>query len=289
MLLPLLFITGFASMPSDTCTLDSGVPVQWKPGCCEDPTGFRDADAIVKYPNSTGSCATKDNHIGTTDPRVFGPSLWRAFHLIAANFPSPPTDAAHQACVNFVMALPYLVPCRHCGWDLGKFIKRNIQNDTISDPGCFGFSEETQDFTEPCESPERACTSTYNLTSFFARAHNNVNSHTNPCRKPYTTKDALQQYLAAPEGTCLHNTVWGSKQLCTGPYCNANLPPGPAGDERYGTPCYLPGSGVPNGTGCDPKLDSCPDPAADPGALYFGVQDSCDDITAEACGTVKCD
>ena len=131
MLLPLLFITGFASMPSDTCTLDSGVPVQWKPGCCEDPTGFRDADAIVKYPNSTGSCATKDNHIGTTDPRVFGPSLWRAFHLIAANFPSPPTDAAHQACVNFVMALPYLVPCRHCGWDLGEFIKRNIQNDTF--------------------------------------------------------------------------------------------------------------------------------------------------------------
>ena len=35
--------------------------------------------------------------------------------MIAANFPSPPTDAARQACVAFIVALPYLVPCWHCG------------------------------------------------------------------------------------------------------------------------------------------------------------------------------
>eukprot|EP00964_Phaeocystis_antarctica_P049999 scaffold28965_cov65-Phaeocystis_antarctica.AAC.2 len=67
--------------------------------------------------------------------------------MIAANFPSPPTDAARQACVAFIVALPYLVPCRHCGWDLGEFIKRNIENRTVVDPKCFGISNETQDFT----------------------------------------------------------------------------------------------------------------------------------------------
>ena len=253
----LLFTPGFASTPG--CTLStSGVPVQWKnepiDECCTDPSGIQDEMSLFKPKNSSavGTCTTKDKPAASTDPRVFGPALWRAFHLIAANFPSPPTEAAHQACVAFIMALPYLVPCRHCGWDLGEFIKRNIENDTVVDPKCFGFSHKTQDFTEPCESPERACMSTYRMTSFFARAHNNVNSHTNPCRKPYTTEEALDQYLAAPDGTCFHNTVWGSKQLCTGPYCSTNRPCTPDGPSRYGTPCYQAGSDSTNfsGTGC---------------------------------------
>ena len=189
----LLFTPGFASTPG--CTLStSGVPVQWKnepiDECCTDPSGIQDEMSLFKPKNSSavGTCTTKDKPAASTDPRVFGPALWRAFHLIAANFPSPPTEAAHQACVAFIMALPYLVPCRHCGWDLGEFIKYNIDHEDDTDynirQGCFGFSNETGDFTEPCESPERACMSTYRLTSFFARAHNNVNSHTNPCRKP---------------------------------------------------------------------------------------------------------
>jgi len=209
--------------------------------------------------------------------------------MIAANFPSPPTKAAHQACVAFIMALPYLVPCRHCAWDLGEFIKRNIENDNHTNTsGCFGFSNETLDFTERCESPERACMSTYKLTSFFARAHNNVNSHTNPCRKPYTTEEALDQYLAAPDGTCFHNTVWGSKQLCTGPYCNTTLPPG---TSRYGTSCYQVGSDSTNfsGTGCPFNSISgtfdCPDLVH---SLYYGTDSTCDNATAEACGTVHC-
>eukprot|EP00964_Phaeocystis_antarctica_P007517 scaffold4073_cov61-Phaeocystis_antarctica.AAC.4 len=222
-LLFLLFTPGFASTLD--CTLSpSGVPVQWKnkpvDKCCTDPSGIQDEMSLFKPKNSSavGTCTTKDKPAASTDPRVFGPTLWKAFHLIATNFPSPPTKAAHQACVAFIMALPYLVPCRHCGWDLGVFIKFNIdhENDTVVDPKCFGFSHKTQDFTEPCESPERACMSTYRMTSFFAL--------TKPCRKPYTTEEALDQYLAAPDGTCFHNTVWGSKQLCTGPYCSTNRP-----------------------------------------------------------------
>ena len=161
---------------------------QWNDGdgCCTNPSG----SGTLADPH--GACATKDKPFATTDPRAFGPTLWKAFHMIAANFPSPPTKAAHQACVAFITALPYLVPCRHCGWDLGEFIKYNIDHEDDTDynirQGCFGFSNETGDFTEPCESPERACMSTYRLTSFFARAHNNVNSHTKPCRKPYTPR-----------------------------------------------------------------------------------------------------
>ena len=217
--------------------------------------------------------------------------------MIAANFPSPPTEAAHQACVAFITALPYLVPCRHCGWDLGEFIKRNIDNDTLTDPGCFGFSNEPGVYFSQsvCESPERACMSTYRLTSFFARAHNNVNSHTNPCRKPYTTEEALDQYLFAPNGTCHHNTVWGSNpekslanQLCTGPYCDKSR------DAITGS-CYQPGSLLPaggNGTGC-PSGDCPADlvrPEAGPDFRYYGTNltAGCDTAIAVACGTVQC-
>lgn len=287
----LLFTPSFASPPALDCTGSGSTDVtvrQWIDGCCTDPSG----SGTLADPS--GACATKDMPFSTTDPRVFGPTLWKAFHMIAANFPSPPTKAAHQACVAFIMALPYLVPCRHCGWDLGQFIKHNIENDNHTNTsGCFGF--DGQGFTERCESPERACMSTYRMTSFFARAHNNVNSHTNPCRKPYTTKQALDQYLAAPEGTCFHNTIWGSKQLCTGPYCNTNLPPfppnGTGGPARYGTSCYQPGSLLPaggNGTGC---LGDCPDLVnreADVDFPYYGADTGCDTDTAVACGNLQC-
>ena len=284
---------------------------QWNDGdgCCTNPSG----SGTLADPH--GACATKDKPFATTDPRAFGPTLWKAFHMIAANFPSPPTKAAHQACVAFITALPYLVPCRHCGWDLGEFIKYNIDHEDDTDynirQGCFGFSNETGDFTEPCESPERACMSTYRLTSFFARAHNNVNNHTNPCRKPYTTEEALDQYLTAPDGTCYHNTVWGSdpdpnkaNQLCTGPYCKTNLTPYinstgaagfPATSARYGTSCYQPGSDqwVPSdGTGC--PFGDCPDLVTPKAGLadyrYYGTNGAtgCNKDTALACGAVKC-
>eukprot|EP00964_Phaeocystis_antarctica_P146228 scaffold112426_cov63-Phaeocystis_antarctica.AAC.4 len=284
----LLFTTAFASAPALDCTGSGSTDPtvrQWIKGCCTNPSG----SGTLQDPS--GACATKAKPFSTADPRVFGPALWKAFHMIAANFPSPPTKAAHQACVAFITALPYLVPCRHCGWDLGDFIKRNIDNDGQTDPGCFGF--DGQGFSQSvCESPERACMSTYRMTSFFARAHNNVNSHTNPCRKPYTTEEALDQYLYAPDGTCHHNTVWGSdpvpdlaNQLCTGPYCDKTPITGS---------CYQPGSLLPvggDGTGC---IGDCPDlgtpEAGHADYRYYGTNATagCDTNTAVACGNVQC-
>ena len=107
-----------------------------------------------------------------------------------------------------------------------------------------------------------------------------------------TTEEALDQYLAAPDGTCFHNTVWGSNQLCTGPYFNTNLPPyhQDGTSARYGTSCYQAGGDSTNGTGC---LSDCPDlvhPEADISFPYYGTDSAkgCDNATAEACGTVQC-
>jgi len=223
----------------------------------------------VHSPNLPGHCI---DDAPTSDPRVFGPALWKAFHLIAANWPNPPTEAARQACVGFVMALPYMVPCRHCGWHLGEFIKTNIEMDGEESADCAGAPGEST-----CQSPAEACKSQFNLTRFFVRAHNNVNQHTNPCRAPYTTADAFAQYKKASPKFCYHNIVWGSAQLCSGPY-------------------YDQGGSVSSafsGTGCAPGVASC-DPLApasqlDVDNLYFGVNSTCQPASAQSCGSVSCD
>ena len=45
-----------------------------------------------------GECGTRV----TTDPRVF-----------AQNYPTDPNEEAHRACVNFIMAIPYMLPCAY--------------------------------------------------------------------------------------------------------------------------------------------------------------------------------
>lgn len=53
----------------------------------------------------------------TGDPRVFGPYTWRTVHRFAQFYPIDPTTEVQEACVNFINALPFLLPCPHCGHD----------------------------------------------------------------------------------------------------------------------------------------------------------------------------
>jgi len=194
---------------------------------------------------------------------VFGPHTWKTFHTMAVNYHSPPTEVAVDACTNFLNALPYLIPCAHCAYDLGQFIRTNANKNGLFDSECGGAT--TEDFDESlCLKPEEACKSQRTLVSFFVRAQNNVNQHVHPCRPRFTIMQAYNTY--AEEHICAHSVVWGSKQICGGGYAYpADSPKGSIAG--------------PKGTGTSPKG----------GPDYYGADaDGCSPETALACGTVEC-
>jgi hypothetical protein len=93
---------------------------------------------------------------------------WTAW-LPQVNYHSPPTEVAVDACTNFLNALPYLIPCAHCAYDLGQFIRTNANKNGLFDSECGGAT--TEDFDESlCLKPEEACKSQRTLVSFFVRA-----------------------------------------------------------------------------------------------------------------------
>ena len=56
----------------------------------------------------------------TADPRVFGPFTWRTLHRFMQLYPVNPSNQTQEACVRFVNALPFLIPCPHCGYDFSQ-------------------------------------------------------------------------------------------------------------------------------------------------------------------------
>jgi hypothetical protein len=191
------------------------------PGACENPAGDLNAPGVLLRP---GSC---ESEITTVDPRAFGPHLWRAFHMIGANFPCPPTQRAYEACINFTYALPYMLPCSHCGYHLGQFIQTNIAMSGTVHDACMGarINERGED-ESICLSPESFCRSQRNLTSFFVRAHNHVSNITHPCQARWTVDEALDEHKTLRGQFCPHNIVWGETQICRGWYCeNEGGPP----------------------------------------------------------------
>lgn len=69
-----------------------------------------------------GQCGNRT----TADPRVFGPYTWRTLHRFMQHYPLSPSAETQEACVRFVNALPWLIPCPHCGYDFSQFIVDNI-------------------------------------------------------------------------------------------------------------------------------------------------------------------
>ena len=48
------------------------------------------------------------------DPTVWGPSVWRALHLIALGYPPSPTDEDIRSYGAFFSALAAVIPCDSC-------------------------------------------------------------------------------------------------------------------------------------------------------------------------------
>ena len=60
----------------------------------------------------------------SSDPRVFGPPTWRALHYMARHYPEEPRGTTRRACVRFLGALPFMLPCARCGAHLRRFLRR---------------------------------------------------------------------------------------------------------------------------------------------------------------------
>mmetsp|Transcript_87182 Transcript_87182/g.241764 ORF Transcript_87182/g.241764 Transcript_87182/m.241764 type:complete len:492 (+) Transcript_87182:50-1525(+) len=216
---PLLLVAGNCTPATGDAAEAALLQVRLQPGLPEAFGGHWDHEHKCRYPGGNpkemvrtagargtlGVCL--QNHT-TADPRVFGPIFWKAFHIFAQNYPEDPADTTHQACGNFTRAIPFLLPCPHCGHDFSEFIKLNEKHDGC--PGvlgdCMGAKGENT-----CQSPDEACKSRDGLVSFYVRAHNNVNHNAHPCRKRWTVEDARGEYSAF--NACLHNIVWGSCQI----------------------------------------------------------------------------
>ena len=117
----------------------------------------------------------------TADPRVFGPELWRSLHRIAVNYPKKPSKDTIKHAVNFLEAIPYMIPCSHCGCDFLLYL-------------------ETLNL-------KKVCSSKQNLVKFMVDAHNRVSKHLDPKKKLWTVKEANKKYTK--ENVCIgHKPVW---------------------------------------------------------------------------------
>ena len=106
---------------------------------------------------------------------VFGPYIWTAFHLMAHNYPLHPNKTTQLRAKQFINAIPWMLPCSNCGYHLKHFIEKEY------------LPNSTNKFAHITKTRET-------MMDFFVAAHNNVTEHTDPQKKPWTTKKANQYY-----------------------------------------------------------------------------------------------
>ncbi|TFJ83153.1 hypothetical protein NSK_005542 [Nannochloropsis salina CCMP1776] len=154
-----------------------------------------------------GQCGNRT----TGDPRVFGPYTWRTVHRFAQFYPIDPTTEVQEACVNFINALPFLLPCPHCGHDFVDFIVANLENAGTFNAACAA----NVTYGMPCESLEQACATRPNLVSFFLRAHHNVDRNNKPCKPLWSREEAIDAF-AVMTNFCATDGVSAGYELCRG-------------------------------------------------------------------------
>ncbi len=90
----------------------------------------------------------------TSWPDIFGPNFWWTYHVTAQNFQEKADPAHRQACESFVGAIPYMLPCDHCGRHFREFI---VDYSALNGSMCEGRVK---------------------LANFFCQAQNQVNQGT---------------------------------------------------------------------------------------------------------------
>lgn len=137
------------------------------------------------------STKKKCDYVSTVDPRVFGPELWRSLHRIAHNYPETPSQETQKHAIAFLDALPYMLPCAHCGCDFLLYLEEN-------------------DLKQVCSNRE-------NLIKFLVDAHNRVSAHLDPNKKQWTVEEAKKVY--SKERVCIHKKpIWKVCKMEKEPY-----------------------------------------------------------------------
>ena len=137
----------------------------------------------------------------TANPLVFGPILWPALHIIAAQYPSkgrgsekaPPVYQRHAK--QFIEALPFMLPCGDCGMHLLEFLGTKDLNQVVRTKA--------------------------DLIKFFVEAQNNVTRHINqvhqkgrswPARPLLTVAEAKAKYSCS-KGCVRDPRIWAGESL----------------------------------------------------------------------------
>ena len=104
----------------------------------------------------------------TSDPRGFGPIVWKALHTLAVNYPIKASKDKQKQCCRFLYSLSHLLPCESCGKEFRKFLKKNDYQHCVQ--------------------------GRMQLTILLMNAHNNIKKHTRPYAKPWTLQDIIRKY-----------------------------------------------------------------------------------------------
>jgi hypothetical protein len=102
------------------------------------------------------------------NPNVWGSAQWLCFHLFSTKYPEKPSPIVIEHMKNYILAIPYTLPCEKCSNHARSFIESNYSNLDI------------------------ICSSKNNLFKFFVDFHNYVNIRYN---KPImSVQDAWKLY-----------------------------------------------------------------------------------------------
>ena len=104
----------------------------------------------------------------TVNPLVWGPSLWLFLHISSIHYDINPNKDKQNRCKQFIMSLPYLLPCIDCS-EHAKFYINKIESDL-----------------------DRICSNRNSLFKFYVDFHNYVNNRHN--KKEFSYKEAWNMY-----------------------------------------------------------------------------------------------
>ena len=57
------------------------------------------------------------------NPKIWGPDVWKAMHLIAAGYPNKPTKAEKKHYKRLYISLGCTLPCKYCAKSYRVFMK----------------------------------------------------------------------------------------------------------------------------------------------------------------------
>jgi hypothetical protein len=104
----------------------------------------------------------------SSDPRIFGPAVWQALHILAAGYPQQADSEKQRRCRRFLVSLSHMLPCEHCATHFRTCLRG-------------------QDLRRAVRGREA-------LVRFLVDTHNSVSRHTRPEQAPYGLNCAKRQY-----------------------------------------------------------------------------------------------